>query len=68
MLNENLHDDFQSECSKLVQKSNKTIMTTQRLRSICLEIYETLNQLNSRFMFSILNYHPQIGLHVNNTF
>ena len=48
-----MHDDFESECSELVQKSNKTIMTTQRLRSICLEIYETLNQLNSGFMFNI---------------
>ena len=28
-------------------------MTTQRLRSICLEIYETLNQLNSGFIFNI---------------
>ena len=50
---ENLHDDFESECSELLQKSNKTIMTTQRLRSICLEIYETLNQLNSEFMLNI---------------
>ena len=53
ILNENLHDGFQGECSELVQKSNKTIMTTQRLRSICLEIYETLNQLNSEFMLNI---------------
>ena len=28
-------------------------MTTQRLRSIYLEIYETLNQLNAGFMFNI---------------
>ena len=49
----NLHDEFESECSEFLQKSNKTIMTTQRLRSICLEIYETLNQLNSEFMLNI---------------
>ena len=48
-----MHDDFESECSELVQKSNKTIMTTQRLWSICLEIYETVNQLNSGFIFNI---------------
>ena len=41
-----LYDDFESSYSELLQRSNKTTMTTQRLRSLCTEIYKTLNQLN----------------------
>ena len=29
-------------------------MTTQRLRSLCIEIYKTLNQLNPGFMSNVL--------------
>ena len=44
-----MHDDFESDYSELL-KSNKTTMTTERLRSLCAEVYKTLNQLNPRFI------------------
>ena len=48
-----LDDDFESGYSELLQKSKITAMTTQRLGSLCNEIYKTLNQLNPGLMSKI---------------
>ena len=49
-----MHDNFESDYSELLQKSNKTTMTTQRhFASLFTEIYKTLNQLNPVFMSNI---------------
>ena len=45
-----LYNDFRSNHSQLLDKAKKSTMTVVRLRSLCLEIYKTLNRLNPAFM------------------
>ena len=48
-----LYDDYITPYDELLQKSNKVKMTTSRLRTLCLEIYKTLNDLNPSYMKDI---------------
>ena len=41
-----LQNDYTSSCTDLLENLNKSIMTIQRLRTLCLEIFKTLRQLN----------------------
>ena len=46
-------EDFKSGCSKSLQKSNKSLQATQKLRLPCTEIYKILNQLIPGLMSDI---------------
>ena len=45
-----LFDDYESFHDTLLMKANKPIMTLQRLRYLCVEIYRTVNGLNRSYM------------------
>ena len=48
-----LQNDYASSYDNLLENSNKSTMTTQRLRTVCLEFFKTLHQLNLRFISNI---------------
>ena len=45
-----LQNDYTSSYTDFLENSNKSTMTIQRLRTLCLEIFKTLHQLNPCFM------------------
>ena len=45
-----LHNDFTSDYSELLNKSGKPSMEVKRLRTLALEIFKTLNNLNPDYM------------------
>ena len=49
-----LYDDFEASYQDLLSKGGKSTMNVRRLRTLCVEIYKTLNDLNSSFMNNIL--------------
>ena len=48
-----LYNNYESPCDTLLVKSGKVNMKTSRLRSICNEIYKSINSINSSFMNEI---------------
>ena len=48
-----LYDDFEASYEDLLSKRGKSTMNVRRLRTLCVEIYKTLNDLNPSFMNSI---------------
>ena len=44
-----LHNDFESNFSRLLDKEKKSTMTIVRLRCLYLEIYKTTNRLNRHY-------------------
>ena len=48
-----LQDDYTRSYDDLLENSNKSTMTIQRLRILCLEIFRTLLQLNPCFISNI---------------
>ena len=48
-----LHDDFEASYKDLLSKGGKSKMNVRRLRTLCVEIYQTLNDLNPSFMNKI---------------
>ena len=48
-----LHDDFEASYEHLLSKGGKSKMNVRRLRTLCVEIYKTLNDLNPSFMNDI---------------
>ena len=48
-----LYDDFEASYEDLLSKEGKSEMNARRLRTLCAEIYKTLNDLNPRFMNNI---------------
>ena len=44
-----LHNDFESNFSRLLDKEKKSTMTIVRLRCLYLEIYKTTNRLNPHY-------------------
>ena len=49
-----LYDDFEASYQDLLSKGGKSTMNVRRLRTLCVEIYKTLNDLNPSFMNNIL--------------
>ena len=45
-----LYDDFEAPYKDLVSKEGKSKMNFRRLKTLCVEIYKTLNDLNASFM------------------
>ena len=50
-----LYDDFEASYEYLLSKGGKANMNVWRLRTLCVEIYKTLNDLNKSFMNNKLN-------------
>ena len=48
-----LYDDFEASYEDLLSKGRKPKMNVRRLRTLCVEIYKTLNDLNPSFMKNI---------------
>ena len=48
-----LYDDFEASYEDLLSKGGKSKMNVRRLRTLCVEIYKTLNDLNPSFMNNI---------------
>ena len=48
-----LYDDFKASYEDLLSKRGKSTMNVRRLRTLCVEIYKTLNDLNPSFMNNI---------------
>ena len=48
-----LYDDFDASYEGLLSKGGKSTMNIRRLRTLCVEIYKTLIDLNQNFMNNI---------------
>ena len=48
-----LHNDFEAPYEDLLSKGGKSTMNVRKLRTLCVEIYRTLNDLNPSFMNDI---------------
>ena len=48
-----LYDDFEASYEELLSKAGKSTMNVKRLKTLCVEIYKTLNDLNPSFMNDI---------------
>ena len=48
-----LYDDYNSPSEEILKKSGKFCMELKRLRYLCIEIYETINNINPSFMKQI---------------
>ena len=48
-----LYDDSEASYEDLLSKGGKSKMNVRRLRTLCVEIYKTLNDLNPSFMNNI---------------
>ena len=47
-------NDHESSCEDLLNKSGNPRMNLRRTRSLCIEIYKTINNLNPEFMKNLL--------------
>ena len=48
-----LYSDYESPYDRLLAKSGKVTMKASRLRSLCVEIYKSINAINPSFMNEI---------------
>ena len=63
-----LTNDFDSDCKLLLEKTKTPTMETKRIRTIALEIFKTLNDLNPNFMKDIFNFSPHFTHKKHNIF
>ena len=50
-----LCDDFEASYEDLLSKGGKSTVNVRILRTLCVEIYKTLNDLNPSFMNNVFN-------------
>ena len=48
-----LYEDYVSSYEELLQKAGKETMKVNRLRSLCIEIYKLINNINPTYMNEI---------------
>ena len=48
-----LYDDFEAPYEDLLSKGEKSTMNVRRLRTLCVDIYKTFNDLNPSFVNNI---------------
>ena len=48
-----LYEDYVSSYEELLQKASKKTMKVKRLRSLCIEIYKSINNINPTYMNEI---------------
>ena len=63
-----LYNDYESEYSVLLKKSNKCSMEVRRLRNMALEIYKSLNNLNPSFMKDLFIKRNNVNRRKNDLF
>ena len=65
-----LHNDTETSYDNLLSKKNKNCMSIYRLRSLCIEVFKTINELNPSFMKDIfqlrINGRPVRTQNINN--
>ena len=65
-----LHNDTETSYDNLLSKTNKNCMSIYRLRSLCIEVFKTINELNPSFMKDIfqlrINGRPVRTQNINN--
>ena len=49
-----LYEDFNSSYDQLLERSGKTTMLISRLKTLCIEIYKSINRINPTYMQNIL--------------
>ena len=50
-----LYNDFSSDYASILKKSGKSTMEVKRLRTLALEVYKTVNNLNPEYMKEIFH-------------
>ena len=50
-----LYNDFSSDYASILNKSGKSTMEVKRLRTLALEVYKTVNNLNPEYMKEIFH-------------
>ena len=55
-----LYEDHVSSYEELLQKAGKETMKVNRLRSLCIEIYKSINNINPTYMNEILREEKQV--------
>ena len=55
-----LYDDYESSYEELLSKSGRVTMETNRMRTLCIEVYKTLSDLNPEFMKNIFKLRETI--------
>ena len=53
-------NDYESSYEDLLKKSGNPSMNRRRTRSLCIEIYKTINNLNREFMKNLFKVQKQI--------
>ena len=53
-----LYNDFSSDYESILNKSCKSTMEVKRLRTLALEVFKTLNNVNSEYMKEIFHKTP----------
>ena len=48
-----LHDNFEASCEGLLSKGGTSTVNVRRLRTLCVKIYKTFNDLNPSFINNI---------------
>ena len=67
-----LYNDFSSDFEFILNKSGKSTMEVKRLRTLALEVFKTLNNMNPEYMKKIFHKavfttHRPLDLEVNET-
>ena len=60
-----LHNDYDYEYNTFLKKSDKCSMEVRRLRTMALEIFKSLNDLNPSFMKNLFNKRNKINKRKN---
>ena len=53
-----LTNDYDSDYKMLLEKTKNPTMEIRRMRTLALEVFKTLNDLNPKFMKEIFNFSP----------
>ena len=61
-----VHSDYESDYETLLKKSNKCTMTIRRLRSVALEVFRTINDLNPSYLRNLFVKNSDSKRHYKN--
>ena len=63
-----LYNDYSSDYESLLQRANKPTMEIKRLRTLALEVFKTINNLNPSFMKDLFRQHSLSARRSNNLY
>ena len=61
-----LCNDYEISYEESLSTSSISSMNVKRLRALCVELYKTINKVNSNFTRDLLNYDSPLELFVKN--